>query len=163
MTLCALTVRQPWAAAIAHHGKDVENRTWTTSHRGLIAIHAAAGVDSRHLYSMQVSQVAHLARAREEQVRTAAATRGAVIAVACLSDVCAESASSTPVEIISAPYLRCGCGRWAVACQYHWHLTSVRALPEPVPAKGALGVWTLPDEVEDRVRAQLDTLEEVAR
>ena len=30
----ALTVRQPWAHAIAFWGKDVENRTWATHYQG---------------------------------------------------------------------------------------------------------------------------------
>lgn len=41
----ALSVRNPWAAAIIHLGKDVENRTWTTQHRGRIAIHASLEPD----------------------------------------------------------------------------------------------------------------------
>lgn len=38
--LRALTVRRPWCGLIAHHGKDVENRTWSTSYRGRLFIHA---------------------------------------------------------------------------------------------------------------------------
>jgi len=29
-----------------------------------------------------------------------------------------------------------------------WRLENVRRLPEPIPAKGALGIWALPDDVE---------------
>lgn len=47
------------------------------------------------------------------------------------------------------------CGPWAARGQYHWRLANVRALPEPVPCKGALGLWTLPDDVEAAVAAQL--------
>ena len=36
----ALSVRQPWAWAIMHAGKDVENRTRITRYRGPVAIHA---------------------------------------------------------------------------------------------------------------------------
>lgn len=36
----ALSIRQPWASAIVQLGKNVENRTWYTSHRGPILIHA---------------------------------------------------------------------------------------------------------------------------
>lgn len=39
-----LSVRQPWAWAI-FHGKDVENRTWETKHRGPLLIHAALKFD----------------------------------------------------------------------------------------------------------------------
>ncbi|QDT02214.1 ASCH domain protein [Rubripirellula lacrimiformis] len=36
-----LSVRQPWAWGICAGIKTVENRTWTTQHRGRIAIHAS--------------------------------------------------------------------------------------------------------------------------
>lgn len=35
----ALSVRQPWAWAILHAGKDIENRTWPTKYRGTIFLH----------------------------------------------------------------------------------------------------------------------------
>jgi len=38
--LC-LSIRQPWAHLILHHGKDIENRTWPTKVRGRILIHAS--------------------------------------------------------------------------------------------------------------------------
>jgi hypothetical protein len=45
----ALSVRQPWAWAIIHGGKDIENRSWQAVNRGLaqrgrIAIHASKGM-----------------------------------------------------------------------------------------------------------------------
>lgn len=45
----ALSVRQPWAHAIIHFGKDIENRSWQAVNHGLrqrgrIAIHAAKGL-----------------------------------------------------------------------------------------------------------------------
>ena len=40
----ALSIRQPWAWAICHAGKDIENRSWQTKYRGLICIHAAKGM-----------------------------------------------------------------------------------------------------------------------
>jgi hypothetical protein len=48
----ALSVRQPWAWAIIHAGKDVENRSWQAVNHGLnvrgrIAIHAAKGMTRR--------------------------------------------------------------------------------------------------------------------
>lgn len=41
----ALSIRQPWAWAILHGGKDVENRSWRTQHRGSLLIHAGARED----------------------------------------------------------------------------------------------------------------------
>ncbi len=40
----ALSVQQPWAWAI-FHGKPVENRTWSTSYRGPLLIHAGKRYD----------------------------------------------------------------------------------------------------------------------
>ena len=45
----ALSVRQPWAWAIIHAGKDVENRSWQAVNHGLkmrgrIALHASSGL-----------------------------------------------------------------------------------------------------------------------
>ncbi|MCP4248068.1 MAG: ASCH domain-containing protein [bacterium] len=36
----ALSVNQPWAWLIIHGGKWIENRTWSTTYRGPLAIHA---------------------------------------------------------------------------------------------------------------------------
>lgn len=49
LPLHALSVRQPWAWAIIHAGKDIENRSWQAVNHGLtkrgrIAIHAAKGM-----------------------------------------------------------------------------------------------------------------------
>jgi hypothetical protein len=40
----ALSIRQPWAFAILHGGKDIENRTWRTPRRGPVLIHAGLGM-----------------------------------------------------------------------------------------------------------------------
>jgi len=45
MTLPCLTLHAHWAAAIFQLGKDVENRTWSTEHRGRLAIHAGRRLD----------------------------------------------------------------------------------------------------------------------
>ena len=41
----ALSIRQPWAWAIVQGLKPVENRTWRTAYRGLLAIHASKTYD----------------------------------------------------------------------------------------------------------------------
>lgn len=41
----ALSIKQPWAHLIIHHGKDIENRKWATAVRGTVLIHASKKVD----------------------------------------------------------------------------------------------------------------------
>tara|TARA_R110002012_G_C11673164_1_gene613290 strand:+ start:4579 stop:5049 length:471 start_codon:yes stop_codon:yes gene_type:complete len=40
----AISIRQPWAWAIVHAGKDIENRSWSTKFRGRVCVHAAQGM-----------------------------------------------------------------------------------------------------------------------
>jgi len=42
MILPAISVRNPWAWAIIHAGKNIENRTWQANVRGPLLIHAAS-------------------------------------------------------------------------------------------------------------------------
>lgn len=44
LPLKAISIRQPWAWAIVHAGKNIENRDWPTRYRGPVCIHAAKGM-----------------------------------------------------------------------------------------------------------------------
>jgi hypothetical protein len=39
-----VTIKQPWAYAIIHLGKDIENRSWAPKYRGPLLIHAGASM-----------------------------------------------------------------------------------------------------------------------
>src|SRR5690349_14904511 len=52
----ALTVQQPWAWAIIHGGKDVENRTQAWTYRGPLAIHAGQRWSERGQWSNLVTR-----------------------------------------------------------------------------------------------------------
>jgi hypothetical protein len=111
----ALTIRQPWAGAIAHQTKRVENRTWklpAKHHGARILVHAGAERDRWAIVYGDHLDV-----------------YSAVVAVATLAD-CHWSDDG-----------RC-CGPWGEERVYHWTLADVTALPEPVTAKGRLGIWT---------------------
>ena len=41
----ALSIQQPWAYAILHSGKDVENRSWFTNVRGRVLVHVGKKID----------------------------------------------------------------------------------------------------------------------
>jgi hypothetical protein len=47
MTQYALSLKQPWAALLAHGLKTIEVRRWPTARRGRILIHAARVPDER--------------------------------------------------------------------------------------------------------------------
>lgn len=75
----ALTIKQPWASAIPVLGKDVECRKWSTSYRGLLAIHAGKTING----------------VAPEELAEALADPplGAIVAVVTLRDVVRNSTS----------------------------------------------------------------------
>ncbi|WP_027947192.1 ASCH domain-containing protein [Amycolatopsis taiwanensis] len=124
----ALTVKQPWAWAIAAGHKPIENRSWTTSYRGPLAIHAGKTID-RHAMPLVRQLLATIGADTAELDQPL--TRGAVIATAELVDVCAQAVSGGT----------CACGPWAEPGQHHWRLANVQRLAEPALVTGRLGLW----------------------
>jgi hypothetical protein len=133
--LRALTVRQPWADAIARGGKAVENRTWSAPARHVgtrFLIHAAAAPDRHAVLPLEV-----IAAGGSDVYLD---HRSAIVAVATLAG-CHFDAGC--------------CGMWGQRMVFHWQLADVVPLAVPVPAKGALGFWTPGDDVLVAVRAQI--------
>jgi ASCH domain len=64
-----LTIRQPWAWAIIYGGKDVENRSWLTKHRGPLLIHAGSAFDPRRVRDRQAARVTCRTRISEQPRR----------------------------------------------------------------------------------------------
>jgi hypothetical protein len=61
----ALSIRNPWAAAIIHLGKDVENRTWMTTYRGPVLIHTGKILELDEFGSFWLRQFPGLKVTRE--------------------------------------------------------------------------------------------------
>ena len=125
----AVSVRQPWAWAIARGHQPVLNRAADTGYRGPVAIYASFRVD---LESFESDVVRQAASAVWDPADPAAAI-GGIVAVVSLAGVCAVAASGAP----------CGCGEWARPGAYHWRLADPRPLRWPVLAVGQAGLWEL--------------------
>lgn len=140
----ALTLHQPWAWAITHADKRVENRSRPPpkSLVGLdFAIHAGLRIDDaavQRFYRGDFGDIA--AKVNPDDI-----VRGAVVAVARLSKV---------VEHEIPGFEQHGGDCWFFG-PVGYLLTDVRVLREPVPCRGLQGFWPLPPEVEATVRAQL--------
>lgn len=132
-----LSVRQPWAWAIAKGYKTIENRSRATSHRGPLAIHASQRWDEpKQLWLANAVSIArNQGHALPERLGDDMpyADTGLVIAVVDVVDVCTASRDE--------PRVVCDCGPWANAGETHWQLANARLLSEPFSAKGRLGLW----------------------
>lgn len=136
----AITVRQPWAWQIINQKKDVENRTRNIAgkYRGPVAIHAALKPDKDALFRLP-------RRAPEWVTAPRLFDYGVFLGVVDLVDVHHCYNAETNFE---------GCSPWAEPDA--WHL--VLANPRPIPLqdqftyRGALGLWTPPPDIVDRIR-----------
>ncbi len=165
----AITVRQPWAWAIIHGGKDIENRSRNIagSYRGPVAIHAALNVDGgavpmprlvahaigvgRRATPGVSSRVAHPVGApltEGNAIATWYGNRGAIIGVVDLVGVHRSTllAGCVPSNLRSIIGVQM-CSDWGVRESVHLMLANPRPLPEPIPCRGALGLWTVPDHI----------------
>lgn len=130
--MMAITVRQPWASAIISCGKNVENRRRNWSHRGTLAVHAGAVWDR--------TAAATIAATCGRFYLTAA--QSAIIGLVDLVDVHQAGGCCDP----GGP-----CAPWGFLypndrLTFHWVLANPRKV-EPIPCKGSLGPWTVPDDI----------------
>jgi hypothetical protein len=159
----ALTIRQPWATLIADGVKTIETRSWSTRHRGPLAVHAGltkiAGTDP----GMADVYRPLLQPERAGMLRRPLAL-GAVVATAVLADcvpmlvlgddgdhhaphLCLDSDGEAMLLLDHGerdwennagdqlPFGDFAPGRWA------WVLTDVQPFVTPIPAKGRQGLW----------------------
>jgi hypothetical protein len=127
-----LSIRQPWAWAIAIGRKKVENRSWSTAYRGVVYIHASLKVDRQAIDWLR----------REVRLKPPADLRvGAVIAVAELSDVVTRRRAARFGKWFFGP-----CG---------FVLQKVRPLRRPVRTLGKLGLFRPSAALKRNVARQL--------
>jgi hypothetical protein len=115
-----LTVLQPWAWAIVHGTKRVENRSWFTRYRGPLLIHAGKG---RQCLGDALDLLA-------DAPPPARLAFGAAVGVAELIG-CIRVEDHDPAD----PW---AFGPWC------WLLRDPRPLAEPVPMRGSLGLFAPP-------------------
>ena len=157
----ALTVKNPWAWAIIHFGKDVENRSRPTSHRGRLYIHVAqTEAPEALIFPAFQSGVSELS---PEEIETLAKEgvlciedheptfgiipeqRGLVIGTVDVvnchhSSKCQVRESANHVD---GHYTGSLCSQWAMDDSYHWTLSNPRPLEIPFEARGKLGLWNV--------------------
>lgn len=139
----ALTVRQPYADAIAHGAKPVENRTKPLPHKyaGVpVFLHAAKDT---HATRITAAGIAQFTGAR---ITGWTDTRSALLAQI-------RFRGSHKADADGAWCCR-PWGQVTTRVQpevWHWEIDEVIRFARPVPATGALGFWTVPDNVLDQV------------
>lgn len=148
----ALTLWRPWDTAILRLGKPVENRDRPPPAKLIgqrFALHSGKKFDMDG--AATIFLLAHKEGFSREVIRVALARSEALDSVILGTVKLARVISrdrpqlGAPDPLASSPYF---------FGDYGWVCEDVFALPEPVPCKGAQGLWSLPPDVEAKVLAQ---------
>jgi hypothetical protein len=135
----AITIMQPWASLIALKAKRYETRSWNVNYRGPIAIHASKEFSEASRKLARSEPFSSVLFGNEEDLPL-----GCIIAICNLTavfrtaDLTGQSAFEFARDDQSSREEAFGDfspGRYA------WLLTNIVALDEPIPARGALGLW----------------------
>ena len=122
----ALTLWQPWASAIAVGMKRMETRSWGTTYRGPLAIHAARRpMGPGELELLEDYPLPYGA---------SDVPLGAIVATCTLADV-VRCNGAMVVDVVEDAWGDFSEGRFA------WVLTDVAPLRSPIPMPGARGLW----------------------
>jgi ASCH domain len=142
----AISIRQPWAWAIVHGGKRIENRSWWTAYRGPILIHASTRLGTAAEFFAAVGEVgARVAPALRASLRAltpGALPRGGVVARAVLAGVLDRDGWPTEGRVDDPSLER----RWHARGSFGFVLTAVQPLPFAA-CEGKLGLFEVPDDL----------------
>ncbi len=138
-----LTLHRHWAWAIIHGAKRVENRAWTTSHRGRLAIHAGLRTDPE---SRAILEGIGLSIPRD-------VIGGVLLGTVELVDVVSLEQGILQYGLADDPLAT------GPSC---WILRNPRPLAQPIPMRGRLGLFEIHDTLTGMSTEYLTTVEAAA-
>ncbi|MFY9223230.1 MAG: 2-oxoglutarate dehydrogenase E1 [Blastocatellia bacterium] len=145
--IVALSLHQPWATLMAVEAKRVETRSWSTKYRGLVAIHASKSLtrETKELcgaypFNQYVISPAHLPLQKIIAVGKLISCSKAESYKKYLENTKSKEAASLELAFGDYSY-----GRWA------WEFKDVVQLEKPIEIAGSLGLWELPEDIEEQI------------
>ena len=138
MGIRAITIWQPWASLIIGGFKHFETRSWTTSYRGWLAIHAAKRWEPEQKRFIEHNEFVQQALSAIGYHQPNDLPRGAIIGKAYLSRVITTDGQ----DILSLGQHELSLGDWSPG-RFAWCLNSRYPIRfnEPVTVLGRQGLW----------------------
>ena len=137
-----ISLWQPWASLMAHGHKQIETRSWPTSYRGPLLIHAAKRWTAEEADYHRVFQ------------RTLCVEFDVPLGcIVGLVHLAAVDRTEDMVDYLDEPELSFGnysTGRWA----WTTNLTPVLIDP-PIPLRGQQGLWDAPPEIVREIAREI--------
>ncbi len=119
-----LSIRQPWASIIIHGYKNYEFRSWKTSYRGKVLIHASSNVETEYLERFQSLGLDY--------------PTSAIIGCAEITD-CVEVTEEFENDLIKKNEMVYGATKGRAG--YGLKIENVIKFDKIIPTKGELGFW----------------------
>jgi activating signal cointegrator 1 len=151
--MLALSLTQPWATLVTIGAKHIETRSWAPHQRCIgqrIAIHAAKGFPRKakeccweELFTRVLWPDLFVSFARSPEMdaalqdRIGKLPRGVVL---CTAKLCGAWSTNNEELVDRLSIQERLFGSYAPD-RWMWVLEDIQPLPEPIPARGALGLW----------------------
>ena len=129
MQIKVLSIIEPWATLIKEGKKKIETRSWKTSYRGELYLHASSKhIDKKNpdLHNL-LNLIPNISMAYGNII-----CKCKLVDCIYMDEAFMEQIQSNPQEFM--------CGEYKVG-RYAWFLEDVEVLKEPIPAKGHLNIW----------------------
>ena len=124
-----LTIREPWASLVGCGVKIIETRSWPTSYRGELYIHAGVHkISAKDERAMRLSKLIPNCQLHYGEIFIRCKL---IDCVKIDEDYAAKVRSETPENF--------DCGNYTSG-RYAWILTDIEYI-EPILAKGRLSIW----------------------
>ena len=159
--IVGLSLTQPWATLMAIGAKRIETRSWSTLYRGLVAIQAAKKFPAEaREFCREDAPYFHLTHVHGWEAEDL--PLGAIVAVGRLADC-------RPTTYDLRTFLP---GVWSGDLEdeerfgdyspgrFAWLFRNIVAVDPPIPSRGALGLWNVPDDIQVRLRSPLPVIPE---
>ncbi len=154
----AISLQQPWATLVAIGAKRIETRSWATKFRGQLAIHASKSYPKQNqdLFWKTPFKLALTKPGKYNIYISPLELPLGLVVATCRLVNCFKIHVTRPEkrdgEIVMTAFLEAGNSLIEVSGnelvfgdytpgRYAWILEDVNPLPEPVPARGKLGLW----------------------
>ena len=128
----ALTLTQPWATLMALRAKTIETRSWWTSYRGELVIHAAKGFPK---WAREICDEPEFAEALSGWDAGSLPLSMGLCIVRLVECVPTQDVKPSTKELCFGDY---------TFGHYAWLTEYVMPLPPGEPVRGALGLWEYP-------------------
>lgn len=163
--LKAISLWQPWASLWVLLLKHFETRHWKTPYKGPLAVHAAM---TKNAELLQICEEEPFKSALKELgfSNFMSLPRGVILGV-CDKVDCYQVATPAGGPLPNRPFLVNGAGKVQELSErerafgdfsngrFAWEPKNMRALKDPIPCKGAQGLWDVPPDIAAAVWAQL--------